>query len=143
MGQQRLEGQERCQRSPERRLSFGLGGAVALATLSACSPTGLIEEPIDGRALETSSDTPVPDADATPSIDDDGVDPPAEVDPPADDVTADDDPPSVSCPPPGPYGTSVGDVAEDVVLADCDGGTHSVHDLCSRPAAWIYLFAGW
>jgi len=47
------------------------------------------------------------------------------------------------CPPMGPYGTSVGDIAKDVQLTDCDGNPYSVHDLCDGAAAWIFGFAGW
>lgn len=47
------------------------------------------------------------------------------------------------CPPPGPYGTEVADVAPDVTLHDCAGNTVQLHGLCSRTAAFLYAFAAW
>ena len=47
------------------------------------------------------------------------------------------------CPPSGPFGTSVGDVLDDWSLEDCDGVTHSFHDLCELRAVHIFSFAGW
>ena len=49
----------------------------------------------------------------------------------------------LSCPPDGPYGLNVGDIAPDVTLKDCDGNSYSVHDLCDGAAAWIFGFTGW
>ena len=47
------------------------------------------------------------------------------------------------CPPSGPTGAGVGDIAPDVRLMDCDGVEHSLHELCDRPATWIFEFADW
>jgi hypothetical protein len=43
----------------------------------------------------------------------------------------------------GPFGKGIGDVAADVVLKDCDGGEHSLHDLCGKDASWLYIYAEW
>ncbi len=48
-----------------------------------------------------------------------------------------------ACPPSGPYGTNIGDVAADAVVMDCDGVPYSIHDLCNYQAAWIFVFSGW
>jgi peroxiredoxin len=47
------------------------------------------------------------------------------------------------CPPAGPFGQRVGDVAPDVTLTDCDGNTHSLHALCDREAVWLFELALW
>lgn len=47
------------------------------------------------------------------------------------------------CPPAGPFGQRVGDVAPDVTLTDCDGNTHSLHALCEREAVWLFELALW
>lgn len=48
-----------------------------------------------------------------------------------------------ACPPAGPFGQRVGDTAEDVVLMDCDGVEHRLHDLCDRRAVWLFELAAW
>ena len=48
-----------------------------------------------------------------------------------------------TCPPEGPFGTEVGEVMPDVSLPDCDGQLHSVRELCSQDAAWLFVFAEW
>ena len=53
------------------------------------------------------------------------------------------DAPAVTCPPAGPFGTSVGSTAKDVILKDCDGVEYSIHDLCESKASFIFGFAGW
>jgi peroxiredoxin len=40
-------------------------------------------------------------------------------------------------------GTGVGDIANDVTLMDCAGGTHRLHDLCGTPATLVFSYAGW
>ncbi|RLB56873.1 MAG: hypothetical protein DRJ42_02080 [Deltaproteobacteria bacterium] len=50
---------------------------------------------------------------------------------------------TLPCPPVGPYGTSIGDVAPDVTLLDCDGVEHRLHDLCEAPVSWVFEFAEW
>jgi hypothetical protein len=57
--------------------------------------------------------------------------------PPADSAIED-----VTCPPAGPYGREVGDPAEDVAMADCDGAPVSIHGLCGRPALVVNWY-GW
>jgi hypothetical protein len=47
------------------------------------------------------------------------------------------------CPPSAPFGVSEGNVLPDVSFPDCDGASHSLHELCERQASWIYVFAGW
>jgi peroxiredoxin len=47
------------------------------------------------------------------------------------------------CPPAGPFGQRVGDVAPDVTLTDCDGNTRSLHALCDREAVWLFELALW
>lgn len=48
-----------------------------------------------------------------------------------------------TCPPPGPYGTAVNDVAADFTLMDCDGEPRTLHELCDRQAVWLFEFADW
>lgn len=48
-----------------------------------------------------------------------------------------------SCPPAGPFGRAPGETAPDVVLRDCDGIEHSLHDLCERDAVWLFEYADW
>ncbi|MCA9610062.1 MAG: redoxin domain-containing protein [Myxococcales bacterium] len=47
------------------------------------------------------------------------------------------------CPPVGPFGNAVGDVAPDLVLMDCDGNPHSLHELCEDRAVWLFEYADW
>ncbi len=47
------------------------------------------------------------------------------------------------CPPVGPYGGNVGDIAEDVTLYDCDGKPVSLHSLCNKKASAVFTFAIW
>lgn len=52
--------------------------------------------------------------------------------------------PGAMCPPtPTGSGQVAGDVAADLVLMDCDGNPHSLHDLCERDAVWLFEFADW
>ena len=51
--------------------------------------------------------------------------------------------PMASCPPTGPFGTDVGDVAPDVTLLDCEGTEVRLHELCDAPVSWIYHYAEW
>jgi len=49
-----------------------------------------------------------------------------------------------SCPPSGPFGTALGDIAPDVTLLDCAGTEVSLHDaLCEAEAGWVFVFAEW
>jgi len=49
-----------------------------------------------------------------------------------------------SCPPSGPFGTAVGDIAPDVVLLDCDDNEVSLHDaLCEAEVGWVFEYAEW
>ncbi len=50
---------------------------------------------------------------------------------------------TLSCPPSGPFGSSVGELAPAVTLYDCDGNAVSLHDLCSAPVSVVYTFAAW
>ena len=50
---------------------------------------------------------------------------------------------ATACPPPGPYGTGIGDTVADLTLTDCDGNEYSLHELCAKKASYIYLYAGW
>ena len=47
-----------------------------------------------------------------------------------------------NCPPPGPYGTEIGQTVLNIELKDCDGNTHSLQDLCGAPAGFFNLLAG-
>jgi len=48
------------------------------------------------------------------------------------------------CPPTGPFGTEVGDVAPDVTLLDCDGNEVSLHaSLCDGSVGWAFVYAEW
>jgi hypothetical protein len=48
------------------------------------------------------------------------------------------------CPPGSEtVGSEVGDTMGEVVLSDCEGNLHSIHQLCPRKASWIYIYAGW
>lgn len=51
--------------------------------------------------------------------------------------------PAPLCPPSGPFGPGAGDVAEDLVLLDCDGNEHSLHELCERDVVWLFELADW
>lgn len=47
------------------------------------------------------------------------------------------------CPPSAPFGTSVGDIAPDAMLEDCDGNPVSLHSMCGSSAVWLYRFSEW
>jgi len=47
------------------------------------------------------------------------------------------------CPPQPPFGTKLGDVVPDLAFLDCDGNVHTLHDLCPKKVAWIFVFEGW
>ena len=47
------------------------------------------------------------------------------------------------CPPPGPLGTKVGDLARDLVLTRCDGTPLALHEFCGEPATLVFNFYGW
>lgn len=69
----------------------------------------------------------------------------AAVDAGSDAVDAGSEPPVTggTCPPEGPFGTAVGDVAPDLVLMDCDGVEHTLHELCEDDAVWLFEYADW
>lgn len=48
-----------------------------------------------------------------------------------------------ACPPTGPFGTAVGDIAPDAMLEDCDGNPVSLHSSCGESATWLYRFSEW
>lgn len=48
-----------------------------------------------------------------------------------------------ACPPTGPFGTNVGDVAADAMLEDCEGNPVSLHSLCGDAPSWLYRFSEW
>lgn len=49
-----------------------------------------------------------------------------------------------ACPPTGPFGTAVGDVAPDVTLLDCEGNEVSLHEsLCDGSVGWAFVYAEW
>lgn len=63
---------------------------------------------------------------------------------PSDDAGPMDDVPSLGmCPPTGPFGTTVGDIAPDAMLEDCDGNPVSLHSMCGESAVWLYRFSEW
>ncbi|MFT5358095.1 MAG: peroxiredoxin [Polyangiales bacterium] len=47
------------------------------------------------------------------------------------------------CPPAGPFGTTVGEIAPDAMLEDCDGNPVSLHSMCGESAVWLYRFSEW
>lgn len=47
------------------------------------------------------------------------------------------------CPPQGPFGANQGDTAPPLMLTDCEGNQHNLHDLCQKRASWFFVFAGW
>lgn len=51
--------------------------------------------------------------------------------------------PLAMCPPAGPYDTRVGRTLPNVILEDCEGNTHQLHDLCGKKASWFFVFASW
>jgi peroxiredoxin len=51
--------------------------------------------------------------------------------------------PETTCPPTGPFGGDLGNQLPDLQLADCDGQTVSLHELCGANAGLIYHFYGW
>lgn len=130
---------------------------VGIASLAACAdderPPPTSPDASSPRADARASDAFAPDA--APS-DDAFV--PIDLGAPGDDLGVPDDdagfeadasePPDLgapepTCPPSGPFGTEVGDTAPDVVLLDCEGNPHRIHDLCSRNVSWIFEFTGW
>ena len=91
-----------------------------LASACAAAPTELGEQPDASRQR----DAPMPDAFGA-----DAFQPP--------------DAAAPMCPPTGPYGRRVGDIAPDVMLTDCDGVVHSLHELCAKQVTWLFEFADW
>ncbi len=47
------------------------------------------------------------------------------------------------CPPTPPFGRAPGETIGELVLRDCDGVEHSLHELCDRQAVWLFEFADW
>jgi len=47
------------------------------------------------------------------------------------------------CPPVEPFGQRPGDVAPDLMLTDCDGHLHRLHELCDHQAVWMFQLALW
>ncbi|MFK8001404.1 MAG: redoxin family protein [Polyangiales bacterium] len=96
-----------------------------------------------GRADAAPSTDAGPQSDAGSSADasdgvDAGTDAGAELDGgPAEDAG------SSMCPPMGPFGTAVGDIAPDAMLEDCDGNPVSLHAACGESATWLYRFSEW
>jgi hypothetical protein len=52
-------------------------------------------------------------------------------------------PSQLSCPPLGPYGQAVGDVAANATLFECDGTAVELHELCENDVSLVYTFAAW
>lgn len=50
---------------------------------------------------------------------------------------------SAICPPVGPFGMRAGEISPDIELVDCEGVTHSLHELCDREVTWLFEFADW
>ncbi len=59
-----------------------------------------------------------------------------------DEVAADRVEPLV-CPPPGPYGTKLGDTVQDLEFDGEDGSPVTLHGLCGQPLSLVYHFYGW
>ncbi len=47
------------------------------------------------------------------------------------------------CPPPGPYGTDLGDTVADLAFTDADGAPVSLHGLCGERLSLLYHYYGW
>ena len=52
------------------------------------------------------------------------------------------DPSIPVCPPTGSFGVDPGDFLTDLVLPDCDGNMHRLHDLCGARAGFVNLLSG-
>lgn len=52
-------------------------------------------------------------------------------------------PPGPMCPPTGDEGARVGKTIPNVLLEDCDGNIHQLHELCGRKASWFFVHASW
>jgi hypothetical protein len=50
---------------------------------------------------------------------------------------------TVTCPPEGPFGTTVNTVMQDLTLTDCDGDPYALHALCTQDAALLVMYADW
>ena len=92
----------------------------------------------------TSSETPAevpPASSETPS----SAEVPAEVPPTSsgNPATFTEVPAALRCPPHGPFETEVGHPLANVLLLDCDGRPHALHDLCPRRLAYVFEFADW
>ncbi|MCA9517294.1 MAG: redoxin family protein [Myxococcales bacterium] len=94
----------------------------------------------DGAVADIIADTlePAVDADANPQPDTATADAGDTLDDVGADMVA-----GEVCPPVGPYGTSVGDTLADLVLEDCDGVPHHIHDLCGLRAGYLSTYTGW
>lgn len=105
----------------------------ALACDDDAPPLGVGDSGVDsGPAIDAGVDSALPDAGADPDV---GAEP---------DVGGGDDAATGAlCPPSGPFGTNVGDVAADVTLFDCEGNEVQLHDLCEAEAGWLFEFADW
>ena len=133
--------------SPHRRATSAVRRSVwrrallplaCLASLAACGG---------------SPPTPSPDGGPRPDAGGGGADagiaagtdagPPADGGGQADASRAADGGEGLVCPPSGPTGSAVGEIAPDLRLMDCDGVEHSLHDLCDRQALWLFEFADW
>ena len=91
---------------------------------------------VDGGPPPTNDDAGTPSTDAAAASD--ASDPP-----PVDAGGPADAGPLSVCPPQAPFGSDPGEVAEDLVLMDCDGVAHSLHELCDRDAVWLFEMADW
>ena len=122
--------------------------AALLLLVAACDGAGSGGSEADAMApgldtIEPDGETAAPGED-TLEPGEDTIEPGADAIDPADDTR---EPPGdthgVACPPPGPYGTELGDIVKDAVLVDCDGVEHTVHGLCDTKVTWIFSFSGW
>lgn len=57
-------------------------------------------------------------------------------------ATLDQAAPSV-CPPPGPFGTAVGELMDDLSFTDTLGTTLTLHTLCGEPVILLYNYYAW
>lgn len=112
--------------------------AVSLLALAACRAADPPSEPDDAGSVDAASG-----ADAGAGLTDTSSADDAPATPGEDAFAASDAPSSALCPPTGPFGQRPGAVAQDLVLLDCDGVEHSLHELCERDAVWLFELAAW
>lgn len=117
------------------RFSALLAAAAGTIAVAGCT-TAPDDTPDAGRLAMSDAGAVFDDAGSAPT--DAAVDPGPDAGSPSPDAG-----PPALCPPTGPFGDDPGEIAEDLVLMDCDGVAHSLHDLCERDVVWLFEMADW